>query len=62
VLRALPSRDGGYGLRNVRERLQGHFGDAARLIIERDEARGMTVASLEMPLAAVAQPAKVHAS
>ena len=62
ALRALESRGGGYGLRNVRERLQGHFGDAARLRIERDEARGMTVASVEMPLAAVAQPAMVHAS
>jgi len=62
ALRALESRGGGYGLRNVRERLQGHFGDAAMLRIERDEARGMTVASVAMPLAAVAQPAMVHAS
>ena len=47
------SRDGGYGLRNVRERLRSHFGDAACLKIERDAALGMTVVSLEMPLAAV---------
>jgi GAF domain-containing protein/anti-sigma regulatory factor (Ser/Thr protein kinase) len=62
ALRALESHDGGYGLRNVRERLQGHFGDSATLRIERDEARGMTVATVEMPLAAVTQPAKVYVS
>ena len=62
ALRALESRGGGYGLRNVRERLQGHFGNGAMLRIERDEARGMTVASVEMPLAALTQPAMVHAS
>ena len=47
------SRDGGYGLRNVRERLRGHFGDAASLKIERDAALGMTVVSIRMPRAAV---------
>jgi anti-sigma regulatory factor (Ser/Thr protein kinase) len=47
------SRDGGYGLRNVRERLRGHFGDAASLTIGRDASLGMTVVSLEMPRAAV---------
>lgn len=46
-------RDGGYGLRNVRERLQGHFGDAASLTIQRDAALGMTVVGIEMPRAAV---------
>jgi signal transduction histidine kinase len=61
ALRALESRGGGYGLRNVRERLRGHFGNAAMLRIERDEARGMTVASVEMPLAALMQPALVQA-
>jgi len=46
------SRDGGYGLRNVRERLRGHFGDAASLAIGRDAAAGMTVVAIEMPRAA----------
>ena len=57
------SRDGGYGLRNVRERLQTHFDGAASLKIGRDEARGMTVVAVEMPLAALAaQPRKALAS
>jgi len=47
-----PPSNGGYGLRNVRERLQGHFGDAAGLHIERDTARGMTAVSLRIPRAA----------
>lgn len=40
----------GYGLKNVRERLAGYFGDAAALRIGRDESRGLTVASIEMPV------------
>jgi two-component sensor histidine kinase len=60
---ALRSRDGGYGLRNVRERLQTHFGGGAALKIGRDAARGMTVVAVEMPLATlVAQPGKALAS
>jgi len=55
-------RDGGYGLRNVRERLLGHFGEAASLKIERDAARCMTVVSLEMPRAAFTQPVQGCAS
>jgi sensor histidine kinase YesM len=39
----------GHGLRNIRERLRGYFGEAARLGITRDEAAGMTVVSVEMP-------------
>jgi Histidine kinase len=50
---ATQSRDGGYGLRNVRERLRGHFGDAASLTIGRDAALGMTVVGIEMPRTAV---------
>lgn len=46
------SRDGGYGLHNVRERLRGHFGAAASLTIGRDAALGMTVVAIEMPRAA----------
>ena len=56
------SRNGGYGLRNVRERLQGHFGEAAALKIERDAELGMTVVSLEMPLSAFSHPAAVYSS
>jgi len=39
----------GHGLRNVRDRLRGYFGDAARLGIGRDGTPGMTVVSVEMP-------------
>ncbi len=48
-----PLREGGYGLHNVRERLRGHFGDAASLTIGRDDVLGLTVVSIEMPRAAV---------
>jgi two-component system sensor histidine kinase YesM len=47
--RALPPGNGGYGLRNIRERLQGHFGQTASLTIDRDTAQGMTVVSLRLP-------------
>jgi LytS/YehU family sensor histidine kinase len=40
----------GYGLRNVRDRLCGYFGDAARLSIGRDPALQMTLVTIEMPL------------
>jgi anti-sigma regulatory factor (Ser/Thr protein kinase) len=49
--RALPVGDGGYGLRNIRERLQGHFGETASLTVDRDTALGMTVVSVRLPLA-----------
>jgi len=39
----------GHGLRNIRERLKGYFGDGARLAARRDEALGLTVVSVEMP-------------
>jgi signal transduction histidine kinase len=39
----------GYGLCNVRERLQGYFGDAASLSIKRDASLEMTVVGVEMP-------------
>jgi hypothetical protein len=48
---AFPPGNGGYGLRNIRERLQGHFGEAASLVIDRDTALGMTVVSLLLPVA-----------
>jgi LytS/YehU family sensor histidine kinase len=43
-----PSR-GGYGLRNVRERLRAYYGPAARLAFGRSPA-GLTEVSLEIPL------------
>jgi signal transduction histidine kinase len=55
----LPPSDGGFGLRNTRERLQGHFGAAAGLHIERDSARGMTVVALRLPRT-VLQPAEAR--
>jgi anti-sigma regulatory factor (Ser/Thr protein kinase) len=39
----------GYGLRNVRERLRGHFGDRAGVTWSRDDARQMTVVTLTIP-------------
>lgn len=44
----------GFGLRSVRERLAGHFGDRAELTLARDEGAGMTVARITMPTARVA--------
>jgi anti-sigma regulatory factor (Ser/Thr protein kinase) len=42
-------RQGGYGLANIRRRLEGYFGGTATLRVERDTARGRTIASIEMP-------------
>lgn len=42
-----------FGLRSVRDRLLGHFGDRAALTLERDAVAGVTVARIEMPLAEV---------
>jgi sensor histidine kinase YesM len=44
-----PASRNGYGLANIRRRLQGYFGDRGRLVIRRDEANGLTVVSVEMP-------------
>jgi signal transduction histidine kinase len=44
------SKGAGYGLKNVRERLSGHFGGRAELLTRRDEQHGMTVVSLILPL------------
>ena len=55
AMRGSPPSNGGYGLRNVRERLQGHFGDAAGLHIGRDSASGMTTVTLRLPCAAEAR-------
>jgi two-component system LytT family sensor kinase len=39
-----------FGLRSVRDRLRGHFGDAATFTLTRDEAQGRTVARMELPM------------
>jgi signal transduction histidine kinase len=44
-----PSRRGGYGLANIRGRLEGYFGADATLSIVRDSGRARTVAAIEMP-------------
>ena len=54
AIRAFHKPGDGYGLRNIRERLQGYFGDAARLSVGRDGALGLTVVSVEMPRTAQA--------
>jgi signal transduction histidine kinase len=60
VMQALPPANSGYGLRNIRERLQGHFGDAASLSIDRDAEAGMTVVGVCLPRL-VSQSAEVRA-
>ncbi len=55
ALGGFPAGNGGYGLRNIRERLQGHFGDAASLHIDRDSALGMTVVAIHLPRTAEAR-------
>jgi len=55
AMRGFHAGNGGYGLRNIRERLQGHFGDAASLHIERDGALGMTVIAVRLPRTAEAR-------
>jgi hypothetical protein len=59
AMRSLPPGDGGYGLRNIRERLQGHFGAAAGLHIDRDSTLGTTAVTLRLPCA-VPQPAEAR--
>ncbi len=39
-----------FGLRSVRDRLRGHFAEAAAFTLTRDEALGLTIARIEMPL------------
>jgi hypothetical protein len=39
-----------FGLRSVRDRLHGHFGGAATFTLSRDDARGRTVARMELPV------------
>ncbi len=42
-----------FGLRSVRDRLTGHFGERASLTLSRDAEAGVTIARIEMPLAEV---------
>jgi signal transduction histidine kinase len=46
------ARVGGYGLRNVRQRLEGYFGEGARLTVARSR-EGQTCVTLAMPLFSV---------
>jgi signal transduction histidine kinase len=39
-----------FGLRSIRDRLRGHFGDRAALDLLRDTARGVTIARMVIPL------------
>jgi signal transduction histidine kinase len=47
-LPAAPRARGGYGLVNVRQRLEGYFADAATLSVTRSD--GMTVVSVSLPI------------
>ena len=51
---AAPREGEGFGLHNVRERLKGHFGDQASFALTRDDATGVTIARITMPLVKVA--------
>jgi signal transduction histidine kinase len=55
--RRAPGARGGYGLTNVRQRLEGYFGANASLEIDRDEAQGLTKAVVTLPLAGQARAA-----
>jgi two-component system sensor histidine kinase YesM len=49
VAREMPGRTrGGYGLVNIRQRLDGYFGSEATLSVER--ANGLTVVTVALPL------------
>lgn len=39
-----------FGLRSVRDRLEGHFNGRASFTLTRDEAQGVTIAAVELPL------------
>jgi LytS/YehU family sensor histidine kinase len=40
----------GYGLKSIRERLHGYFGSDARLNVGRNDSRGLTIISIELPI------------
>jgi hypothetical protein len=39
----------GFGLKSVRQRLEGHFGDRAAMEVERDDRSGTTVVAISLP-------------
>jgi signal transduction histidine kinase len=41
---------GGYGLVNIRQRLEGYFESSAALTVDRDDGAGMTTVSVTLPL------------
>ncbi len=43
-------RQGGYGLKNVRQRLQGYFGSSGKLEVSREESSGHTRVTISMPV------------
>jgi two-component system, sensor histidine kinase YesM len=48
---AAPARTrGGYGLINIRQRLEGYFESNAALTVDRDQGAGMTTVSVTLPL------------
>jgi LytS/YehU family sensor histidine kinase len=49
TLHADDVRRTGYGLKNIRRRLEGHFGTAAAFSIGHDDTRHMTVAMVTLP-------------
>jgi sensor histidine kinase YesM len=55
-LEATAPAGAGYGLWNIRARLQGYFGDRAAFSISRDAPGAATVASIELPLVTQAVP------
>jgi signal transduction histidine kinase len=40
----------GFGLHSIHDRLRGHFGQRAALVLHRDSSSGVTIARVEMPL------------
>ncbi|MGC4048166.1 MAG: histidine kinase [Paludibaculum sp.] len=42
--------DTGHGLKNVRERLAGYYGERGRLTLSRDHDRHVTTATIELPV------------
>jgi LytS/YehU family sensor histidine kinase len=44
------TKSGGYGLANIRQRLEGYFGSNAALTVSRDAERRRTIVSVSLPL------------
>jgi hypothetical protein len=45
----LPGKSGGYGLANIRQRLEGYFSGHAALTIDRDARAGRTIVAVSLP-------------